>query len=455
MRFAFVSHEGSGLPFWLRVKDEGHEVRAYVPDRGTSFVHRETGKGLIPRASSLPELIAWGSAAPTVFVFDCTEEGSTAEALRRRGHLVIGGGEFCDKLEMDRAFGEKIAQTIGVRAPATHTFPSISATIAFLKGAGAGSDWYFKTNDYLAVSTTSHGDAEKLIRRLESYRKRYRDGVSNILQETIEGSDISTACWWGGRDWLPPFEGTIESKALMTGGIGPATGCSFNVVWWYDGAPKIANELRFGALAEVFRAFNAPAGIYDINAIISKADKLPYFLEWTPRFGYDAEPTAMRAIQGELAEFYYNLATGRAFDVPFDRTKAQMSVRVSVQPYPWEAVHELPSAARARASGAVGVPVGGPDPADLPTLYAGQGERFMAYGLGLDDTGELVVVDPTGIVGLVCADGTDPERMNEAILAHIEDELDVPDLQYRTDGGEVLTEHLAKIEALGYETGPL
>jgi hypothetical protein len=94
------------------------------------------------------------------------------------------------------------------------------------------------------------------------------------------------------------------------------------------------------------------------------------------------------------------------------------------------------------------------DPAKLPELYAGGGNSFMAYGLGLGSDG-LEVLDPSGSVGLVCADGIDPEAMNQEILGFIEDELDVPDLQYRTDAGEVLDEHLSKIRSYGYGTGVL
>lgn len=451
MRFAFVSHEGSGLPFWLRLLDEGHEVMAYIPDRGTSFIHRETGRNLVPIASSITDLRAWGYAKPTVFVFDCSEEGEIAEGLRAHGKFVIGGGAFCDKLEMDRHFGSTIAEECGMNVPTTHKFPTISAALAHLKKHDQ--DWYFKTDDLLATSMTSHGEGESLGRRLEAYRDCYGDGVKNILQETIEGPDISTACWWNGSDWIPPFEGTIENKKLMNDDVGPATGCAFNIVWWYDNFPKIATALCFEKLGEVFRREKAPPGIYDINALLSKDGV--YFLEHTPRFGYDAEPTAMRGLQGDLGEFYYNLARGTAAFAPFDITRSQMSVRVSIPPYPWEQLHELPSRKRARASGAVGVPVGGIDPTDRAQLYAGSGEHFMAYGLGLRSDGQLICVDPTGIIGLVCADGVEPEEMNETIVDFIKDDLDIPDVQYRTDAGSVLDGHLQKIRDLGYELGVL
>lgn len=453
MRFAFVSHDGSGLPFWLRVKDEGHEVKVYVPDRGTSFLQRENGKGLIDRAGSWGELMSWGLSRPaTVFVFDFSTEGKLAEQLRQRGQLVVGGGLFCDKLELDRTFGESVASSCGVLAPDTHKFSTITEAISFIKKHDQ--DWYFKADGNLSCSSTAHGEPDKLVRRLVTLREREGDQIKNILQETIEGADISTACWWNGRDWIGPFEGTIENKKLMDGDVGPATGCSMNVVWFYDGWPAIADELKFREMGEVFRKHNAPAGIYDINALISEKDKHAYFLEYTPRFGYDAEPTAMRAIQGELAEFYYNLATGRAKSVPFDTSRAQMSVRVSVQPYPWENLHELPSHRRKKVSGAVGVSIGQLDPTDLKQLYGGGGERFMAYGCGLRADGQLIVVDPTGIVGLVCADGFDTELMNDEILEYIE-EIDIDDAQYRTDAGKVLDEHLEKIKDLGYDTGVL
>ncbi len=453
MRYAIISHVGDGLPFALRLKDEGHEVMFYVPDAPASYTHREVGRGLVDKAESLPQLLAWGARdARTVYVFDLTHEGKTAEALRQRGCLVVGGGIFPDRLECDREFGEKLAEACGMRAPETKHFSTITEAIAYIKAHPQ--DWYFKLDADISISSTAHGEPEKIIPRLNALRKRYKDQLSNILQECKEGIDVSTAAWWTGTDWLGPFEGTTEKKKLMNGEVGPSTGCSGNVVWFYQDYPKIARELCFDAIGEAFRRLKAPPGIYDVNSIICKEDKLPYFLEWTPRFGYDADSLAQRSIIGELGEFYYNLATGRAAAFPVDVRTAQMSVRVCVPPYPWEQVHELPSEKRDKASGAIGVPVGKIDHTDLAQLYGGDGNQFIAYGVGLED-GVLVVTEPSGIVGIVCAEGDDCERMNEDILDFIEDDLDVPDLIYRTDMGEALEKHIGEVQAMGYEVGPL
>lgn len=451
MRYAVVSHVGDGLPFALRLKDEGHEVMFYVPDAPASYTHREVGRGLVDKAESLPQLLAWGARDPkTVYVFDLTHEGKTAEMLRQRGCLVVGGGILPDRLECDRMFGEKLAEACGMNVPLTKHFSTITETINYIKEHPQ--DWYFKLDADISISSTAHGEPDKIIPRLHALRKRYKDQLSNILQECKEGIDVSTAAWWTGTDWIGPFEGTVEKKKLMDGEIGPSTGCSGNVVWFYRDYPKIARELCFDAIGEAFRRLKAPPGIYDVNSIISKEDKLPYFLEWTPRFGYDADSLAQRALVGELGEFYYNIATGRANTFPVDVDSAQMSVRVCVPPYPWEQVHELPSEKRDKASGAIGVRVEKIDHEDLSQLYAGKGNQFLAYGVGVEG-GNLIVTEPSGIVGIVCSDGTDCERMNEDILDFIEDELDVADLMHRTDMGEALSKHLGEVRAMGYETG--
>jgi phosphoribosylamine-glycine ligase len=423
----------------------------YVPDAPASYTHREVGRGLVDKAESLPQLLAWGGQdRNTVYVFDLTHEGKTAEMLRQRGCLVVGGGVLPDRLECDRMFGEKLAEACGLNVPETKHFSTITETINYIKEHPQ--DWYFKLDADISISSTAHGEPDKIIPRLHALRKRYKDQLSNILQECKEGIDVSTAAWWTGMDWIGPFEGTVEKKKLMDGEIGPSTGCSGNVVWFYKDYPKIARELCFDAIGEAFRRLKAPPGIYDVNSIISREDKLPYFLEWTPRFGYDADSLAQRGLTSELGEFYYNIATGRATSFPVDVDSAQMSVRVCVPPYPWEQVHELPSEKRDKASGAIGVRVEKIDHEDLSQLYAGKGNQFLAYGLGVEG-GNLIVTEPSGIVGIVCADGDDCVRMNEDILDFIEDEIDIADLMHRTDMGEALSKHLGEVRSLGYETG--
>ena len=115
-----------------------------------------------------------------------------------------------------------------------------------------------------------------------------------------------------------------------------------------------------------------------------------------------------------------------------------MSVRLSVSPYPWEEVDDIP-----KKKTCIGTPVWGID-----GLWDGY---FVAYGLGLDERGQMVVKDPSGLLGLAATSGTNLEDMNEEILDFCKDELDVAGLQYRTDAAKKLGAHIDELRDLGYE----
>ena len=434
MRFAVISNEGTSLVYWMRLQDEGNDVRVWIAPRS----ERNIGDGLVKKFGSFEALAAWGQEKPTVFIFDCTGQGDKADYLRKRGHLVVGGGSFMDKLEMDRVYGGRLSKEAGVVEPETQEHNSLSDSIKWLTKNDDGRGWYFKTDKYLDSDATQGADSvEQMVRYLEFMKTKYGDRIPNILQEKIKGVALSTACYWNGRAWLPPYEGTIEHKKFMDGDVGPSTGCSFNIIWFYDNFPRICKELQWEKVGEIFRKEEAPPGLYDINAQVGNDGKA-YFLEWTPRFGYDSEPTAQRALTIPMGEFFYGLATGTLTEAPFDTSVVQMSVRLSVSPYPWERVEDIPN-----KKSCIGKPIWGND-----GLWDG---NFIGYGLGLDDEKNLVVKTATGLVGLAATSGTDLEEMNDEILDFVRSELEIPGLQYRTDADKVIGKDVDALRKLGYE----
>ncbi|MGD0511520.1 MAG: hypothetical protein ABSA33_06830, partial [Candidatus Micrarchaeaceae archaeon] len=183
-----------------------------------------------------------------------------------------------------RAWGEQIAKDAGCITPETIEYSTISDSIKWLSKNDDGRGWYFKSDKYLGSDVTQgKRDAESMVRYLEFLKKKVGDNVKHILQEKLDGIDLSTACYWNGTMWIGPFEGTIEHKKFMDGDLGPSTGCSTNVVWFYDGYPKICDELHWTELTKAFRENKAPPGLYDINALICRKDGKARFLEWTPR----------------------------------------------------------------------------------------------------------------------------------------------------------------------------
>jgi phosphoribosylamine--glycine ligase len=441
MRFAYHSLDGATLSWARRLCDEGHEVLFYCKKDHKNKI----GQGIVPVATNLAAWRAWGMQdSGTIYFFDQTASGEYADQLKKAGCTVVGGGAFMDRLELERAWGTDIAERAGVLCPPTHSFGSISEAITFLKSNpkqqfGDGG-WAWKPDkDIGCDATLVASDGEKIIEHIEQIRRRFSDNLKCILQEKIDGVAVSTARWWNGKTWVGPLEGTLENKKFMDHDLGPATGCSFNMVWFYRNKDvRIAQELHFEQLADAFRANKAPVGLYDINCILD--ERGAWFLEWTPRLGIDSEITSQRGIT-KLGEFLHNLAFGLDVEQFFDTDQVYFDVRVTVPPYP----NNISS--KDYISPSIDFPVKGED-----GLW---NKMFVCGGLAFNEKQGLHSADTCGIIGFIVSSGNSIKKTYDKIYKYIEEGLQVPDLQYRTDAAEAITKDMKKMIENGWELSPV
>ena len=125
LKFLFVSLESlSGDLAWT-VKKEGHQIKAYIKERGDIDVY----DGIIEKVN---DWRAWQDWAD-VIVFDDVEFGHIADKLRRAGKLVVGGSDYTDKLEMDRGFGQIEMKKYGIPILPHRHFSNYDEAIQFIK----------------------------------------------------------------------------------------------------------------------------------------------------------------------------------------------------------------------------------------------------------------------------------------------------------------------------------
>lgn len=435
MKFAIYSGSGLGLSWWKRLKDEGHEVLVFIEE----VPPRKVGDGIVSKCQNYAQWVAWGRSTPgTVFFFDISRAGEKADALRKSGQLVVGGCKFFDRLEDERTWSQELHEAIGILHPESKSFSTISAAREYARNNEH--PHVFKSNKYLDASATYMADGpEDMDRYLGYIQHRFGDNISNILQEKLDGFALSTARWWNGKTFVGPFEATVEHKKFLNNDKGSATGCQFNCIWFYqDEYPQIAQKLHWDQLDNVFRKYEAAPGLYDINALLNEKDGEPYFLESTPRLGYDSETTSQKGIS-DLGKFLYNLAVGLPVDDLFDQERYFCSVKLSVSPYPYEAhLKEMD-----REKTCIDIPIWGYD-----GLWS---KHFIAYGLRFDTKMGLVTADPSGWVGLSSAAGSSPTEPFRDCYGFIDEELKIPNLQYRTDALERVEEDIETILDLDYE----
>jgi phosphoribosylamine-glycine ligase len=442
VRIALIDPEGCLVCFPRRMLDEGADVMYYVHPNEASTV----GDNLVPKTSSMHQLLWWCKQEPSIAFFLGSGMGKGvhtgapdkrvpvgADDFRKAGVLVVGGGSFCDRLEHDRLFGEEIAREIGCKLPKTFAFETVSEAIKHVTEHDEDG-WFFKSDKYLSADATCGGTGEPLIRNLERIRKNHGDRIPNIVQEKIEGVALSTACWWNGMTFVRPFEGTIEYKKAYNGNLGPGTGCAANVVWMYrQDAPRIVAQQGWDKLGKIFFSNNAPPGIYDINAIATESGET-YFLEWTPRLGIDSEPTSFRLWNGSSAEILTRLARGTLAEIPVTG-QLGYSVRLGVPPYPFEGYDK-------DKGSAMGAPIIGED-----GHWDG---NFISYAVRANADGKLEVGDRLGLVGLSLQTGTKLSVLHDKALDYAKT-LEIQGLGYRTDALTYMKKDAASLRKGGFE----
>jgi len=318
-----ASADSAGLA-WMMQK-EGASVDFYVKDKFA----RKVMSGIIPHVETIEEGL---KNKPDFILFDLNGDGGTADALRKDGWRVVGGSALADKLEMDRAYGVKVAKQFGIKVPPTVEFKKVEEAIAYIK----------KTKKPLAIKVDNNkSEASSYVAKnqedmLDYINWQKEEGLINgdtfILQEVVHGSEVSTEVWFS--DGLPcfPSNSTWETKKLLAGELGVRTGCETSVVCHYaDRSSRLAEQtvLKIASLLK----YSKYTGPVDVNAIVSEDDRQPYFLEFTPRLGYSAI-YAYCAMLGQSVSSYFDRVSRGAFTIPF-KTKWSTSLKVHIPPYPF------------------------------------------------------------------------------------------------------------------------
>ena len=420
MKIVFISNSGESLPIVWRMKREGAEVGIYIHNPR----YRKNYNGIIPKIS-FGELKKKLKKADIV-IFDITHPnektkqdvallktfglkaglpsvfGPVADKLKKE-HKVIGASALTEDLELDRHKGIELAEKMGFAIPEMQDFKRLKDGAKFLEGRK--DLWVFKpeNNQDIDLTYVEKFPGELLTKIIEEYTVRIGDKCDFILQKKIDGTEVSTEVWTAGGP--VHFNQTIENKRLMDAELGPAIGSQSNTVRM----KKDDNGVIVGPLTKMANHLKSNyTGPIDANCIIKGG--VPYFLEWSPRFGWDALYCLLTLVKGKLADFFVN-----DFKVDFHDGYAA-SQRLSIPPYPYGT-------------------------SNLRTMYAkdvsiiGRLEDYpLFWGQDLYDDGGLKCAGADGILGVVAARGKTLEEAWGRVYNAIKKVKVCSYVQYRTDG---------------------
>ena len=413
-----ISKYAEGAHRLLRIKEEGNEVALFIDND----CYKETWDGILPKVKKWEDFID----QDTTVLFDQSGFGDKVDYLRRKGVSTWGGSELADKLEKDRVFGMEYAKKWGIRIPDYFEFSDLSEGVKFLKN-NKGRFVFKPEGDDIPCRLTYC--EEDLLGYLEDFiSPTYGSKIKKfVLQEFIDGVDISTEAWISNGKIVPPINRTIEAKNFMNDDKGPLTGGEGNIVWTIEMDDPIY-KLGLEKVAESYSFFQQ----LDVNGVMTEEGEF-YFLEFTPRDGYPATPTLLHLVRHELGELYYNLAREEQKEMDVSSQMAG-SVMMTVPPYPTELPedHEL-------------------EPRPLRSLPSEYKSNYYFYEVKIDENKHLVHTGESGSVGMVIGTGYDPEECL-SLPYEILEKVRIPDLQYRTDLAKVFTEELEKLENVLYNS---
>lgn len=440
----FISYSGESLPIAYRMQQEGTDATVYIH----SPRYRRNYAGLVntvnlaglKEAVKKSETIIFDitrvnqrtkedvaflktfgikTSAPSVF-------GPAADKLKKT-HKVIGGAEWCEEIELDRIKGSEIAGKIGLKISETHDFKSLPDGIKYL--TGNKNRWVLKPHDNAELDLTyvEKHPGELLVKMQRDLPRRLgTEKINFMLQKVVDGIEISTEGWFDGNEFRH-FNHTIEDKRLMTGNLGPAIGSQGNTVW----VKRQAGGLLVAELKKLkpWLTRAGYVGPVDINAIVSETDHKPYFLEFTPRFGYDALYCLLRLYKRQVTQFFLSGFQGEFADGYVS------SQRVTIPPFPYASPGLLSELAKDVAIGN-----------DLE-----KAKEFWAEDVKLDPDDKLCCGGADGILGVVTGYGASLGESVGQMYRQIKRLKIGAYVQYRTDGGKRAEKAMAQLKRWGIE----
>lgn len=279
MRFLGVGDYHSLGDMYWRLQRAGHDARVFVGETEAHDIFR----GLIERVDDLDRGLDW-VGHDGVIVCETATFGERADALRAEGFAVVGGSAVGDRLEVDRAFGQRAMADVGMQTAPTHTFKCFDDGIDFIRRKPAR--YVYKLSDAAASSTQNYvgmlDNGADMIAMLHAEAARCGDVTPEfVLMDFLRGVEVGIGAYFDGERFLTPACIDWEHKRFFPGDLGELTG-EMGTVVSYRHSQRLF-ERTLGRVAPMLREARHH-GYININTIVNDDGVFP--LEFTSRFGY-------------------------------------------------------------------------------------------------------------------------------------------------------------------------
>jgi phosphoribosylamine-glycine ligase len=321
--FLFINISGDFLSLHQKIEAEGYTCFSWFSKECLKG-KGETGKHLIKREEDLFDILVKykDNKQKLIILIDDNSQGDLCDYLRSEGWKVIGSSHFADEMEHERADGNKLAEDIGLKVPPTKSFTDFKTAIDYLQKIeakygdvkfvfkGDGVDLAGSSKTYLAKTIA---DMIWYIQWIDKDQAIHNYHVDKFeLQMVIDGIEADFASWFNGERFIPAMTVTFEQKKVH--GLGAAEGCTGQVCFFVDPTKeKFYKDYTSKLLPHIK---GTGANEWAANNIISEKERLPYFLEWTPRFGWDStfgELSLLLDAGRSIGDFFIKIADKQPF----------------------------------------------------------------------------------------------------------------------------------------------
>ncbi len=436
MRFLAIGDTCDMASMYVRLTEEGHDVRVFISEPACQDVL----VGMVARTPDWKQELGWireaGEDGIIIFENVSYDRGALAESLRRDGFGVIGGSAYGDRLENERAFAQKVLSELGFPVCAVHEFDS----------AEKGQEFISENPGRYVLKFNGHGfaSADNYVGRMEDghdvkaviaarFRQIEDQDASYVLMQHVSGIEMGVGAYFDGDKFLTPACLDWEHKRFFPGDLGELTGEMGTVVTYSGTEAFFDKTLR--RMEPLLRSNNY-CGYINLNTIVNEDGIWP--LEFTCRFGCPGY-AILEPLQDISWADLFKMMVMRSGSRLRTNPGYCVGVVLTTRPFPYNR-KRVPS-----------------EPAGLPILFDGeitaQERRHLHFAeLGKQD-GELVTAGMHGWTMIVTGVGASvgAARKNAYDLA---DRVVIPNVRYRLDIGVKLeTEELARLKQLGFFAG--
>ena len=431
MRFLGIGEDGDLGDMYHRLALAGHEVRMYIESAEARGVYA----GMVRHTTDWRAELPWIRSAGTegIIVFESAARGIDQDQLRAGGFQVIGGSAFGDRLENDRPFGQQQLEGHGLRTARSHAFTNFDAAIEFMRKHPAR--YVFKSNGADVLRTRNYiGEMDSgadMVALLATHKVQWQGPARPdfVLMEHIKGVEVGVGAYFNGHRFLEPACLDWEHKRFFSGDLGELTG-EMGTIVTYRGAETIF-EKTLAHMTESLRA-SGYCGYINLNLMANDEGLWP--IEFTSRFGYPGYAICEALHEEGWASIFVKLLGGTETRIE-TRSGYAAGVVLTVPPFPYRYGYDSLSK---------GLPL-----SFRETMTDDDRAALHLAEVAVDD-GQLVTSGAIGYVGVATGVGATVVKARERAYA-LARKVVVPNLRYRTDIGDRVTNHdLSALVALGY-----